>query len=300
MTTPQQISRLLIFTEVMKQGSFTKAAIHLGMTKSAVSQNISRLEADLNSRLLNRTTRGISATPLGERLYSRSSMMADQADYILEEIANDQASPSGQFSITYPHALEANIVLPAIEQLSLEFPKLTFRLVADDQALDLVTHNLDAAIHVGELADSSYRALPIGELNEWFCATPQYLNEHDEFEIAEDIERHRWITTPWQKRKFTLTNVKHLSVFSLKPTAFIHAHSFPGVLHLVQSHIGFGLLPNINVQTLIRNKQLVRVLPDWTGPRWPVYLLHAYQSERPVHIRRFHQLIKQYFENCLR
>jgi DNA-binding transcriptional LysR family regulator len=300
MTTPQQVSRLLIFAEVIKQGSFTRAAAQLGMTKSAVSQNISRLESELNSRLLNRTTRGISPTALGERLFERASLMANQADFIIEEISNDQESPSGRFSITYPHALEMDIILPAIEQLSLEYPKLTFRLVADDHPVDLVTHNLDAAIFVGELQDSSYRALPIGEIKEWFCATPQYLNEHSTLTQVDALQDHRWITTPWQDRSFKLMNASEQKSVQLKPNPFVRTQTFLGVMHLVQSHVGFGLLPDVNVHSLIRNKQLVRILPQWTGPRWPVYLLHAYQTERPVHIRRFHQRVTQFFNNCLR
>jgi len=296
MTTPQQISRLLIFTEVARTGSFTQAARSLKMTKSAVSQNISRLEAELNSRLLNRTTRGIALTALGERLAQQTQLLADQANRISQTIDADLESPSGTMSITYPHALEADLVVPAVRQLGIEFPKLRFHLSPDDAPLDLVAHKLDVAIHVGRLADSSYRALSLGSIQEWFCSTAQTANELGSELTLDRLLAHRWITTPWQDRQFRLLNINTQQERIIKPNPYMHLQAFSGILPLVTSSVGFALLPDVIAQPYLKQKQLVRLIPEWRGPTWPVYFVHAYQSKRPAHIHRFYELIQSHFD----
>ena len=178
MNNIKQLSRLMVFASVAKHGSFTRAATVLGITKSAVSQQVKSLENDMGIRVLNRTTRGISTTALGEKLLSRCVLLKDQVDLAFMDIATAKDNPKGRFSITFPHALESNIVVPAIEQLCIEYPGLEPELIVNDSSLDLVEENIDVAIHAGTLADSSYRALPVGTITEIFCATPLFLNRN--------------------------------------------------------------------------------------------------------------------------
>ena len=138
MNNIKQISRLMVFSEVVQQGSFTAAADKLGITKSAVSQQIKAFEAEMGICVLNRTTRGISTTALGKKLLSRCHILKDQVDLILKDIASAAESPKGRFAITLPHALENNVVMPAIEQLCLEYPKLEPEIFVSDQTLDLI------------------------------------------------------------------------------------------------------------------------------------------------------------------
>ncbi len=294
MHNPKELSRLLIFSSVADKGSFTAAAEALGMTKSAVSQQITKLESRIGHRLLNRTTRGLSLTSLGERLHKRSLLLTDQVSLIMEEIDSAAATPKGRFAIGYPHSIELSAVLPAVEQLSLEFPGLDFVLEANDQPVDLVEHSIDVAIRFGELPDSSYRALPLGKMKEIFAASPIYVSKHGLLKGIDDIPKHRWITTPWQNKKFNLKDTKSGGVWPVIPQPFAKSTSFPAVKELVLRHLGFALLPDVIVQPYFANGELVRILPEVEGPVWPVYLLHAYQSNRPIHVQRFHQLLRQY------
>ena len=289
----------MVFANVAQKGSFTQAAAALGMTKSAVSQQVKLLESDLGIRVLNRTTRGVSLTALGEKLLVRCQILQDQVELAYADIANAEENPSGRFAITFPHALESIVVMPAIEQLCCEYPGLEPELVVTDRSLDLVEHNLDVAVHVGELADSSYRALPVGTMKEIFCATPLFLNRKTLPGKAEDLNDLPWISMAWQQPKMSILDVRthEKSAVHLKQVARVN--TLPSALELSRRHLGMVLLPDVIANPLIKAGELVHIMDTVTGPLWPVYTTHAYQYDKPVHLTRFHQLVCRYFDGAL-
>jgi DNA-binding transcriptional LysR family regulator len=291
MNNIKQISRLMVFSEVVQQGSFTAAADKLGITKSAVSQQIKAFEAEMGICVLNRTTRGISTTALGKKLLSRCHILKDQVDLILKDIASAAESPKGRFAITLPHALENNVVMPAIEQLCLEYPKLEPEIFVSDQTLDLIDHTLDAAIHAGELPDSSYRALPIGTVTEIFCATPLYLNKNTTPKKLADLSQLKWIATSWQSSKISIYNTITKEKTEIELKKFSKVNTFPSALSMAMRHLGMVLLPDNVARPLIKSGELVQLVEQYTGPIWPLHTLHAYPKEKPIHLTRFHQLI---------
>jgi len=291
----KQLSRLMVFAEVVKQTSFTGAAKQLGISKSAVSQQIKALESDMDIRVLNRTTRGVSTTALGEKLLSRCQVLKDQVDLVLKDIATAEDNPQGRFAITLPHSLECNVVMPAIEQLCLEYPGLEPELIVSDSSVDLVEHNLDVAIRAGELSDSSYRALPIGTVTEIFCASPLYLNKNiTPMQIA-DLTQLKWIATSWQKTKMPVYEISTQEKTMIELNQFSKVNNFPSALSMALRHLGMVLLPDNVAKPLINSGELIHVMPKFTGPVWPLHAVHAYQREKPIHLTRFHQLVCNYF-----
>lgn len=293
----RQLPRLMVFAAVVKNGSFTQAAKALGITKSAVSQQIMLLENELGVRVLNRTTRGISLTALGEKLLLRCQLLQDQADQIFADVVNAGVAPTGRFAVTFPHALEATVVIPALEQLCAEYPGLEPDLLVSDSSLDLINYNLDVAIHAGELPNSSYRALPVGTITEVFCATPLYLNRAGVPQTADDLCQHRWIATGWQHRTMSIRQIKLNQKSAITLNRFAKTNTLPSALELALHHMGIVLLPDVIAKPLFSNGDLVHILKDITGPHWPVHTLHAYTNDKPVHISRFHQLVCLHLQN---
>jgi len=289
----------MVFAEVVKQSSFTGAAKQLGITKSAVSQQIRALEADLNIRILNRTTRGISTTALGQKLLSRCRVLKDQVDLVLKDIANAEDNPKGRFAITLPHSLESNVLMPAIEQLCIEYPGLEPELIVSDSSLDLVEHHIDVAIHAGKLPDSSYRALPIGTITEIFCASPLYLNKNTIPKKLADLSQLKWIATSWQKCKMPIYNTVSREKTMIELTQFSKVNTFPSALSMALRHLGIVLLPDNVAKPLIKSGELVHLMPQFTGPIWPLHTVHPYHGEKPIHLTRFHQLLCNYFNDLI-
>jgi DNA-binding transcriptional LysR family regulator len=293
---------LLVFAEVAQRDSFTAAAQHLGMSKSAVSQHISRLEEQIGFQLLSRNTRGMALTANGAKLLSRSELLKDQVELAFQELSSVEQTPSGLFSVTFPHLLEKDVVIPALGQLCKEFTRIEIRVLITDEPLDLINDKLDVAIYGGELRDSNYRALPVGKVSEIFCASPAYIQKFGSPETLEEVTEHRWISASWQnasqsvhcnrrgpgegKKQLEQTTPLH---------RFAESNSLSCVMSMAQQDMGYVLLPEIASQSLIDQGLMVQIMKRFHGEVWPFYFVHPFQGEKPVHVTRFYQLIKHYF-----
>lgn len=295
MNNIRHLNKLMVFAAVAQKGSFTQAAHWLGITKSAASQHIRQLESEMGMRVLNRSTRGVSLTAFGEKLLLRCQLLQDQVDQLFTEIANASGDPQGRFAVTFPHSLEMDVVIPALEQLCSEYPKLEPELIVSDTTLDLIANQLDMALHVGALPDSSYRALPVGTMTEVFCATPLYLNLNAVPQTLDDLRQHRWIATSWQVPKVAVCDIAKPETTYLNLTPCARVSSLPSAVALALRHLGIVLLPDVVAKPLLKTGELVHVLAGVTGLQWPIFTVHAYGGEKPIHISRFNQLICRYF-----
>lgn len=287
---------LLMFAEVAKQQSFTLAAKQLGMSKSAMSQQVKRLEAHIGQQLLSRHTRGMSLTAAGEKLLTRCELLQDQVNLAFAEIDSVKEAPSGVFAITIPHSLERDVAIPALNQLCIEFPNIEPRLLVSDKSQDLIKNKLDVALSLGELKDSQYRALPVGSVGEVICASSVYLQMHQSVKRIEDLQQHRWIAAPWQKRSLALCKNNAMSEMIDIHVKFVATtNTLPAALEMVLNDMGMALMPEFVLQSELAAGRLVRVLPMYQGRQWPFYMVHRFQAEKPIHVTRFYQLVKHFF-----
>lgn len=290
---------LLMFAEVANQQSFTRAAKQLNMSKSAVSQQVKRLEQHIGQQLLSRHTRGMSLTAAGAKLLTRCELLQDQVNLAFAELSANQEEPSGTFALTIPHSCERDIVIPALNQLCIEFPRLKPKLVVSDEPLDLIQAKMDVSIYGGDLKDSNYRALPIGSAREILCATPSYVLKNGPIERLAQLEEVQWISAPWQNGEIALYDTQDEGEkYQLSVDIFASSNTLPSAVDLVVHHMGVALFPEFAVQSQLASGQLARVLPLYQGRHWPFYLVHRFQGEKPVHITRFHQLVKHFFDKA--
>jgi len=296
MNNIKRLPALLIFAEVAKQQSFTLAAKQMGMSKSAISQQLKRLEDDIGQQLLSRHTRGMSLTAAGEKLLGRCELLRDQVELVIEELDSSRETPTGTFALTIPHACEKDVVVPALGQLCKEFPLIQPQIHVTDDAQDLIQNNLDVAIYAGELKDSNYRALPMGSASEIFCATPAYVQKNGLPHQLHQLQDHNLIATSWQKGPLAVySNHELTKKISLDVNFFANTNTLPSALEMARHDMGIVLLPEFTVQSAFASGQLVRVLPEHQGRQWPFYMVHRFQGEKPIHITRFYQLVKHFF-----
>lgn len=286
---------LLIFVEVANKRSFTAAAKKLGMSKSAISQQIKRLEESTGQQLLIRNTRGVVLTAVGEALLARSELLSEQLSMTLTELNSAKEQPSGDFKVSVPPFLEAGIVIPALKQLSLEFPELIPEVVVTEKWQDLIEHNLDAAIFGGDIKDCHYRALPVGEVSEIFCASPRYSKQHGDLKTVEQLSEHKFIATAWHRDKLELFDNQRLNRQLVAVKHCTKVNSLITGREAVLNDMGIALLPEFLVQSDLTEERLIRVLPEIRGRVWHFYFLHQYKGEKPIHVTRFYQLYCHYF-----
>ncbi|WP_262694403.1 LysR family transcriptional regulator [Kordiimonas aquimaris] len=297
------IPSLLVFAEVAQRGSFTKAAVYLGLSKSAVSQHIKRLEAHVGSQLLARNTRGMALTTVGVRLFERSQALTRQASSALKGIDADRVEPKGKFSVTFPSLLEKGVALPALRQLSVEFPGLSLCLRVTEQPLDLIEEKLDVAIYAGTPKDSDYRLLPLGSIQDMFYASPLYIDNYGAPLSPSDLSGHQWIAPTWHKSPLLLyaagSPIDAVPTHEVALDAFVTCDAMASSIEMTRKSFGVCLLPEIAARPLMERGELKHILPGYRGQVWPFSFIHAFKAQKPVHVTRFYELLRTQFARVL-
>ena len=166
---------IVTFVRVVASGSFVSAANQLGVTPSAVSKSVSRLEESLGIRLLNRTTRSLSPTDVGSAFYARCQALITQLQDAEAEVVETRQRPRGRLRVDMPLTLAREYVIPALPRFLAQFPDVTLQLSFSDRLVDMVNEAIDIAVRVGELTDSRLVARRLWNPDVVAIASPDYL-----------------------------------------------------------------------------------------------------------------------------
>lgn len=277
-----------LFMHIVEAGSITKAADKLDLSKSVLSQHLKQLESELATTLLKRTTRRQSLTPAGERFFIHCLKMNQLAELAWDEIMAQQVEPSGTLTITAPHALMDSLVVPALAKTFLAYPKVHLSLICQDEQLDLMQHNIDLAVRVGQSQDSRYKQRSIGSLTDVLC---QSRNQ----EI--DIKHTAYIANHWQTNQITHTLYdEHSQQYTLNFTPTHVSDTIAQTVSLITAGFGIGIVPNI---LLSQYPDLIPVFEDKHLPSTKVFTVHPYSGAVPIAIKLAQQAIQSEFETLI-
>lgn len=286
------MQRAAIFVAVVEAGSFTNAAMTLGLTKAVVSSNIKVLEKELGVSLLSRSTRHISMTDTGERFYQHCLRLLQDAERVLDAIRSDRSGLSGSLRITTTSEYGVRVVVPALAAFSARHPQLRIQHVSSSQNDDLISGRFDVAIRLGHLADSSHHARLIDQFDIYPVASPAYLNTLGEQFVVElaQLAKAKWIahsrlSTPlsWQ----VTTPKGERVIFNVHNSAMIMADSASSLLAFTLEGAGVALLPGWLVKDELARGNLIRLLPDHHFPRQGIYALYPNTRHVPEKVRAF-------------
>lgn len=291
---------LMIFKTVAEQGSFTVAAEQLGLTKSGVSQHVSRLEQHLQVQLLIRSTRSLSLTSAGKKLLARADDLKVRLDIMLDEMHDIQSQPTGQLSITVPQALAQPLVLPALQRLSQQFPYIEPQLIVDDGQQDIVKRGIDIAIRVGELQSSDLKVGRIGQHSEIFVASHCYVSQQRDAITQRTIEQHPFIATDWQTgyQQHPFYDGKG-EAFTLTLTPKFEVNSANIAIELALLDLGIALIPDLYARQMINAGKLQMVLPGCRTVSDNIYYVHAYHENVPLKVKWFIEFLRQTFQQLV-
>ena len=182
--------RMAVFASVVQHGSMSGAGRALGMSASAVSQQVRQLERDGGVTLLHRSTRKLGLTEAGERFHNRCAAMVLAAEQARAEMNASRDAPSGVLRLSAPVGF-ARHVAPALGTLLADNPALRLRVLVDDAPIDLIESRIDLAIRFGHLADSTWAARRLCALQWWLCASPAWLATHGTPEHPDALLTHQ-------------------------------------------------------------------------------------------------------------
>jgi DNA-binding transcriptional LysR family regulator len=284
-------AELRAFAAVVERASFARAAAHLGMSASAISQTIRQLEARLDVRLLNRTTRSVAPSEAGERLYSRTSPMMREPDAAVAEAVAATGRVAGVLRINTPGMAAARLVAPRLGRFHRAYPDVVLDLVIDDGLSDIIAGRFDAGIRVGERLANDMIAVRLTPDKEMLAvASPDYLARHGAPVVPTDLHRHRCINWRfpgggniyrWEFEK----NGKTLEMSVEGPLISNHQE-----VVLQATLQGLGILYTYDddrIYGLIEDGQLKRLLRDWS-PTYPgLFLYYSGRRHPPPALRAF-------------
>jgi len=278
------MAALTAFLAVAEEGSFTRAAVRLGMSQPALSQIIRRLESRLGLRLLQRTTRSVSPTEAGARLLDTLAPALSTLDATLAALTALRDRPSGTIRITaVEHAAEAYIY-PILRTLLPAYPDITVEVVLDYGLVDLAAERFDAGVRLGEHVDKDMIAVRISpDMRQAVVGSPAYFARHAKPRTPQDLVEHACINL-WLSE----SRGHYLWEFSKggrEPKVRVNGPlAFNDIAMMRRAALdGLGLvnLPQDYVAPHLADGSLVRVLDDWCQPR-PGYHLYYPSRRQPT------------------
>lgn len=288
-----ELADLSTFAAVAEARSFTRAAGRLGMSQSALSHAVRRLEARLGVRLLTRTSRSVSPTEAGERLLGSLRPALDQIDSGLEAVTALRSSPAGSLRITSADHAAETLLWPAIRDLLRRFPEVKVEVTVDNGLVDIVAERFDAGVRLGANIDRDMIAVPIGpEERVVVVGSPAYLDGRAAPITPDDLADHACITrrmpsldgpAPWR----FVRDGRPVQVRVAGPLALNRPEM------IIQAAVdGFGLASALESQVRehLGDGRLREVLQDWS-PTIPGY--HLYYPSRRHHPPAFQLLVDQ-------
>ncbi|CAI1828370.1 LysR family transcriptional regulator [Serratia ficaria] len=282
-----RIDAMRLFTRVVEQRSFTRAAQALDLPRSTVTDAIKQLEARLQARLLQRTTRHVSPTLDGEAYYQRClAILAEIED---AEMAFAGAKPRGLLRIEVHGTLARHFLLPGLPDFLAQYPDIELYMSEGDRLVDALREGIDCVVRVGKLRDSDMVARRLGELEEVTCAAPAYLQRFGTPHCLEDLQVHRMVGF-----RSSVTGALMPLEFNVngrpQPIALPATVSVSAAESLVAAaRIGLGIIqvPRYHLREDLANGSLLPLLPQYPSTTMPVSLLYPRNRQLSPRVRVF-------------
>ncbi|MFI5408030.1 LysR family transcriptional regulator [Kaistia sp. UC242_56] len=288
------INSLQMFEKVASLKSFTAAARALGMPKSNVSRAIARLEAQLGTRLFQRTTRDVVLTPTGQALLERSTDIIANLSDALDYVRSLAGQPRGLLKISAGVGFGVNVLAEQLPGFLLLYPDIEISLDLDSRPADLVAQAVDVAVRMGPLPDSGMVAVKLGEIRRYLCAAPSYLERRGRPSSIDHLAGHETIDMPGpdgRARPWTFSRGKETVRVEVKPR--LSVNEALTIHRLVANGAGLGLLSGYICAPQILAGQLVDILPDWSPPAVEVNLVFPSRRELSPVVRAFVDYMKE-------
>ncbi len=276
---------LVLLSQIVRYGSLSAAAQHLGLGRAAVSKQLSNLEKKVGARLLQRTTRTLSLTDVGSEVLAEARKI-EQALLSVESISdNHQQHLSGKLKISSSSAIGRTHLLPLLKTFTEQYPNIDISLELEDRFVDLISEQVDVSIRIGHLNDSSLIARKLGQLKWRVCASPNYLEKFGTPQTPLDLLKHQCLyyrnsKSSMQTWGFIGPNGKEERVTVSGPLAINDATA---LISAAVNGMGILNIDNAIVREEIEQGRLVKILQNYqTLSGLPVYLVYPAKEFIPA------------------
>ncbi|MCK7596192.1 LysR family transcriptional regulator [Microbulbifer sp. CAU 1566] len=303
---PSLYPSLVWFVRIAHHSSITKAAEEGEVSRAALSQHLKSLEQQLNVRLLNRSTRSMSLTEEGQRLFDVLTPAIESVDQAVAEVGESQAEPSGVIRINTSRVAARLLLEPKMETFLARYPKLKLELILDDGLSNIISSGMDAGIRLGESLAEHMVAVPVTPpMSMAIVGSPEYFAKHGTPETPDDLLQHnclafrftssgiidRWAFTSPDADKRTL-------VFEPKGNGVFNDDE--SMLRAALNGVGVVQHLDLCVQQYLDDGSLVRVLQSWCEPFPGFFLYVPSRAQMPAKMRALIDFLVEQRDEFLR
>ncbi|MCF2948635.1 LysR family transcriptional regulator [Paraglaciecola aquimarina] len=290
----EQLKSMVVFAQVIEQGSLSAAAKQLGLSRAVVSYHLKKLETQLEVKLLNRSTRSISLTEAGQAYYQRCRVIAEQANAANLQIENLKTEPEGLLKITCPVNVGLQNVVPALNQFKKIYPKIELDLMLTDEVVNIMKEGIDLAIRGAPLADSGLQATKLATLKTCLCAAPEYFQKYGKPTQPADLSTHQWVI--YKLTSGVLKLHKGTRSFSIQTKGSISTNNAAARTAFVEAGHGLARIPKYDAWPKIQAGTLETVLDDYTLNDIDVYAVFPPGTANAKKLRLILTYLKEYFK----
>lgn len=278
---------MAVFVAVAEEGGFAAAARRLHMSPPAVTRAVSILEERLGVRLLHRTTRTVRATEAGARYLVDARRILLEADEADEAAAGLNATPRGQLSVTAPMLFGRRYVVPILTEYQRTFGETSVSAVFVDRVVNLVEEGFDVGVRIGDLPDSSLRAIRVGQVRRVVCASPAYLEKHGCPRTPGDLAGHRIVaaTSLTATSEWVFVKGKQKIAVRVEPRLLLNTND--AALEAVKCGFGLTRLISYQVADEVAAGDVRIVLSEYEDVPLPIHVIHCEGRHRSAKVRAF-------------
>jgi len=284
-----------LFIGVVRAKSFSQAAVDAGLTPQAVSKAVRQLEDHLGVRLFHRTTRSLSLTDEGSRLFELANPGLRLLDEALDQVQNSRLEVDGLIRVAAPMSIGVSIIVPLLREFQERYPGAHFDMQLDDHFTDLVESKIDVGFRAGSPPERNLVSRKLGEIALLACASPAYLDRHGTPKKVADLAQHRCTgfrqpntgrLLPWE------LHVDGATVY-LDAPAVASFNTVEGELTAVLNGVGIGQIPVFMIERELASGALVPLLTSTITENNGVFMYYQQRTQMPMRVRHFIDFISE-------
>lgn len=278
----ERMHKLRVFACIVEQGSMTRAAHALELSRSVVSGHLKQLERDLGVRLIDRTTRSMRVLPVGEQVYAQARRMVEAGQSALDVVEAHLGAVRGLLRVAVPLNLAPTVLAPVVEALREAHPELQIAALVGDRPVDLVREAVDVAVRIGIPQDSGLVMRRLGRTEELFVASPDLLGSRDPGLMSHLTALPRLAHALVDDARPTLRHPDGSTrVVALQPPV-VSVASSDLVRRFAVNGLGTAVLPELFIREELAQGALVRLVDPWIRRPVEVYVLTPARSASPA------------------
>jgi DNA-binding transcriptional LysR family regulator len=279
-----ELEDLRTFAEVVESGGFSRAARRLGVSKSMISRRIARLEDELGSRLLSRTTRGLSPTEAGLELKARSERILAELEEAREAVASQGSEVVGRLRLSAPLGFGVRYIAPILTEIARAHPRLEMDVSYSDRIVDVVGEGFDAAIRIGSLKDSSLVARRLAPVRAVIVASPDYLARNGRPRTPRDLTRHQCLIYTGSSRLDWVFRSGKRSI-AVRPEGRLRTDNGEVIRQWAIEGLGIAALPSFLISDALGDGKVEAILRDYQMPEAGIHVVRPPGAYVPGKVR---------------